>query len=309
MPGMDVITAYSTAIGVVVAAFTIVVTVILNWRDRKQQEAAQTREVLQEVIGICNQFLHVFIQDAPYPIIHTTATISKEFHSRMSKFKKEEVLELQGNKGLLRSICVEGWVTSSQILHMMDMVEELEHKAASHSLRGELLLICSASFLLAGIVAKTCSPESFYCILSQLNLDVCQSDDIQDIMNKLTVDLQDGVSDRFNCDYKNPIKHCLYFIQIAAGAFLQLEDKKLVRFAKVPEGVVKRATLEESKCPTADLKQHISWIEQPVSLANRLSQMEKKLKTLKNDICEYNNLSDLIKSLESECAIVEKNAS
>src|SRR5215467_13973662 len=155
-----------TTCGVVVAAFTIAVTVYQYLKDQRQQRAAQTREVLQEIIGDCGQFLHPLSKDAPYPILHTSAAIMKEFRSNLGEScrescKAQDVLEKLHNCDLLLSICVEEWVSSTEILRMMNIVEELERKASSHYLRGNLLLICQASFLLTGVVAQVCSPTTF----------------------------------------------------------------------------------------------------------------------------------------------------
>ena len=74
-------------------------------------------------------------------LIRPAATITKEFCSRMGKSPTgKDVLALLQDKDLLHSICVEGWIASTQIIHIMDMVEELERKASSHYLRGKLLL-------------------------------------------------------------------------------------------------------------------------------------------------------------------------
>jgi hypothetical protein len=79
----DQITALATAVGVGVTAVTILVTVYLYLRDHHQQQAAQTRQDLQVVIGDCNRFLRPLSEDPPYPIIHTVTAITKEFSSRI----------------------------------------------------------------------------------------------------------------------------------------------------------------------------------------------------------------------------------
>ncbi len=284
------ITAWATLGGVVAAIITIIVTVCLYRHDQRQQRAAQTREDLQAIIGDCGRFLHPLSEDAPYPILHTAATIIKEFCSRLGESPKgKDVLALLQNKDLLLSICVEGWVSSTQIIRMMGMVEEVERKASSHNLRGKLLLICQASFLLAGIVAKVCSPTSFYNMLSQLEPESCQNDDVQVILNRLTVELQNGICQTFNDNYKETIKQCLYFIQQASGAFLQLEDQKLVHLAKKREV---HQNIESNK----KIEDPIHEIEQETSLPCRLHQVNDMLKALKHDIDEreYQLLSELI---------------
>ena len=80
---MGIIDIIITACGAIFTGITIVVTVILYRRDQRQQRAAQTREVLQGIIGECGRFLHPLSEDAPYPILHTSAAIIKEFRSNM----------------------------------------------------------------------------------------------------------------------------------------------------------------------------------------------------------------------------------
>src|SRR5258708_31498996 len=80
----------------------------------------------------------------------------------------KDVQMLLRNKELLLSICVEGWVNSTQIFRMLGIAEDLEYKASSHYLRRKLLLICNTSFFLAGFFALLCSPESFYHMLHHL---------------------------------------------------------------------------------------------------------------------------------------------
>jgi hypothetical protein len=240
-PGILTIT---TAVGVVVATITFIGAVRVSWLDRRQQRLAHTREVLQAIIGDCGRFLHPLSEKSPYPILHTATAISKEFWTRLDKDesrkpKGKDVQILLDDEDLLLSICVEGWVSSTQIIRMMGIVEELERKASSHYLQGKLLLICQASFLLAGVVSNVCSPETFYEILVKkrdcLKSNICQEDDAHVTMNRITVELQNGVCDEFNQRYKEAIKLCLDFIQSASRVFMNLEDETLVRFAKKPE--------------------------------------------------------------------------
>src|SRR5260370_17675532 len=126
--------------------------------------------------------------------------------------QREDVMVLFSNKKRLLSICVEGWISSTQILHMMDIVEKVEQKASSHNLQGKLVLIREASFLLAGLVAEICSPESFYTILCQLEPHSGENDEVEDILNTITVGLQQGICKIFSHKYKNKINHTLSFI-------------------------------------------------------------------------------------------------
>src|SRR5215469_3482845 len=211
------ITDLITAGGVAVASLTFVGTVVQTWIDQTQQTAAQTREDLQEIIGGSGCFLHPLIQETPYPILHTATTITKEFCSRMEKSPTgKDVFALLQDEDLLHSICVEGWIASAQILHLMGMVEELERKASSHYLRGKLLLICQASFLLASIVAQGCSPMYFYSTLRKLEPRTCQDDEVKVVLNKVAVELQTEICRRFKHKYKEPIILCLSFIQKAS---------------------------------------------------------------------------------------------
>jgi hypothetical protein len=232
-----------TAVGNIATALTFLIatlTLLWTWRqyhdDQLQQRAAQTREDLQAIIGKCNLFLHPLNQTYPYPILHTATAITKEFYSRMgAPPRREEVPALFSNKKLLLSICVEGWISSEEILHMMTIVEEVELKASSRNLQGKLVLIREASFLLAGLVAEVCSPESFYKILSLLEPDSSRKDEVQDILNTVTVDLQQDICKTFNDKYKDKIERSLYFIQTAANVFIGLQDQQLRHLAETPE--------------------------------------------------------------------------
>ncbi len=300
MLGMS-ITDIITTIGVVIATLTIIVTVVLYRLDQRQQRAAQTREDLEAIIGDCGRFLHPLSEDAPYPILHTAATIIKEFCSRLGESAKgKDVKALLDNHKMLLSICVEGWISSTQINHMMDIVEELERKASSHNLRGKLLLICQASFLLAGIVAKVCSPKSFYDILKQLVPDCCKNQDAEVILNIMTVELQDGVCKVFNDSYKETIKQCLYFIQIASSALIQLEDRKLVRLSKEREVHEHYSAEIDSNKKDENL---MLKIEQESSLPYRLNRVKVVLNALENNIDkqEYQILHDLIEQIKIAC--------
>ena len=222
------ITDVITAFGVVVAALTLLETVRRYLRVQFEQQAARTREELQAIIGDCGLFLHPLNQKFPYPILHTATAITKEFCSRMGQSPEpEDVHRLLNNKDLLRSICVDGWISSTQILRMMDIVEKLERKASSRNLQGRLLLIREAALLLAGIVAEICSHESFYTMLCQLELESNCEDGVADILNTITVELQSGICKMFNDKYKGKIERSLYFIQTAANMFIDLTDQQL----------------------------------------------------------------------------------
>jgi len=216
--------------------FTLINAVRRYRHDHRQQLAAQTREDLQAIIGDCALFLRPLSQSHPYPIFHTVTAITKEFCSSMGASPRpENVQRLLSNKDLLRSICVDGWISSTQILHMMDIVEKLERKASSRNLQGKLLLIREASFLLASIVAEICSPESFYNMLCQLDLQSSCEDEVADILNAITVKLQHGICKTFNDKYKDKIERSLYFIQTAANMFIGLSDRQLRHLAGTPE--------------------------------------------------------------------------
>ncbi len=293
-----------TASGVAVASITFVSTVIQNRIDQTQQTAAQTREDLQAIIGESGRFLHPLIQESPYPILYTAATVIKEFCGRMGKSPTgNNVCTLLQDEDLLRSICVEGWIASTQIIHLMDMVEELERKASSHYLRGKLLLICHASFLLAGIVAKGCSPTYFYNTLRKLKPDSCQNDEVEVVLNKVTVELQNEICRKFDHKYKEPIVLCLSFIQKASRSFMKLPDRKLVHLAKRPEVLLQDSSETDTYKKTTD---PILQIEQETSLLNRLEQVKYVLHCLEGEIDshEYRVLCNLIDSLKDACVII-----
>jgi hypothetical protein len=314
-----------TAVGVVVATITFIYALIRSWLDQRQQQAAQTREVLQAIIGDCGRFLHPLSEESPYPILHTATAISKEFWTRLDKDesrkpKGKDVRNVLDCEDLLHSICVEGWVSSTQIIRMMGIVEELERKATSHFLRGKLLLICQASFLLAGIVSNVCSPETFYKIfveiLEPLKSKICPDDKAYVTMNTITVELQTKVCDVFNQKYKKAIKLSLDFIQVASIVFIHLEDKKLVRFAKKSEvqlaKPIKINALSYKNVESDDEgEKRIGDFEKESSLHNRLSQVSKSLCALEKDLSQKEKedfplLQDLIKSLEEELPKINK---
>jgi len=299
---MGIIDIIITACGAAFTGVTIFVTVILYRRDQSKQRAAQTREVLQGIIGDCSRFLHPLSENAPYPILHTSAAIIKEFRSNLGEScQAKDVLAKLHNCDLLLSICVEGWVSSTEILRMMNIVDELEHEASSHNLRGRLLLICQASFLLAGIVAQVCSPATFYDIMRGLDdPECCKNKDAQVVLDELTVELQKSVCEAFNAQYKGMIKQCLYFIQIAARAFLHIPDVKLVRLAHVSESNSHTPTDSQANKTNVD---PVSEIEQEASIPNRIKQVSEGLRVLKGDIDpqEYDRLYKLIQLLDKAC--------
>src|SRR5260370_4586208 len=180
-----------------------------------------------------------------------------------NKPQGEDVQAVLHNKELLLSMCVEGWVNSTQILRMLGIVEELERKATSHYLRGKLLLMCDASFLLAGIVAQICSPKSFYDMLIDLEFQKSPQDQVEDILNSLTVKLQQRICQEFNDHYKDTITLTLHFIQTAAGAFINLTDTDLLDLAKAKEKHPELSTsVDHNKSEqVALLYKHFEWVK------------------------------------------------
>jgi hypothetical protein len=301
------------ALGAIATALTFLIAAITFWwtwrryrGDQLQQRAAQTREDLQAIIGGCNLFLHPLNQKHPYPILHTATAITKEFCSRMGASpRREDVLALFSNKKLLLSICVEGWISSSQILHMMDIVEKVEYKASSHNLQGKLVLIREASFLLAGLVAEVCSPESFYTILCQLEPHNSRKDEVEDILNAITIELQHGVCKTFNDNYKDKIERSLYFIQTAANMFIGLEDRQLRHLAETQEvhaGHFTGTNLNKK------IEDPIVKIKKEGSPLGHYKKVKKFLDDLKQDIGDpdYRQLCELIEPLKAMCEQCER---
>lgn len=320
------------ALGFILAAITFFFTWWRYQLDQRQQRAAQTRQDLQAIIGDCNRFLRPMSQNPPYPVLHTATAIAKEFCSRVGESPcREKVLALLSNEELLRSICVEGWISSTQILHMMDIVEEVERKSSSHNLQGKLLLVCDASRLLAGIVANVCSPESFFKMLSELahcerlrelTPQSNREDEVLSILSTITIDLQQSICKTFDKEFKETIERNLYLIQKAAKAFINLKDKKLMclaglglctreanrrslRFIQaVAKGVLqpkgwklKRLTKSQAGC--APLlpgdNQTMEKIRREALLCSRLDRVEELLHDLECDIdkAAYHDLCDL----------------
>lgn len=305
MSTTDIISSISTAftaLAAVIALIAFIYAWLQSQYDKRRQRAAQTREELRAIIGDCNRFLRPLSQNYPYPIFHTAASITKEFCSRMSNPpKREEVQKILYNKELLLSVCVEGWVASTQIGRMLDTAEELERKASSRYLRGKLLLICHASFMLAGLVAKICSPESFYKLLSELDLPNNSNQNAEDELNTITIELQKNICKAFTAEYQGTIKRSLYFMQTAANAFIDLKDKELVQLAEY-QGL--DAPLSNATDP--DIKTDpIIKIEQEALLLNRVKWVKRLLKGLEQDIHnnDYNNLCELINPIEEACIV------
>src|SRR5260370_22721013 len=224
----------------------------------------------------------------------------KEFRSNLGEScKAKDVVAKLHNCDLLLSICVEGWVSSTEILRMMNIVDELERKASSHNLRGNLLLICQASFLLAGVVSKVCSPTTFYDIMKELEPESCKDEDAQIVLDELTIELQKSVCQAFNAQYKGTIKQCLYFIQIAARAFLHVPDAKLVHLAKAHEAYSHTPTDSQAKANDDPVPE----IEREASIPNRIKQVSEGLGVLEGNIDrqEYDTLRKLIKLLDKAC--------
>jgi len=276
-------------------------------RDQLQQRAAQTREELQTIVGDCNRFLRPLGQESPYPILHTAAAITKEFCTRLGPSPQgEDVQVLLNNEKLLLSICVEGWIGSSQVRHMVDLAEEVEHKASSHNLQGKLLLICHATFLLAGLVAKVCSPETFYKVLCEVKPHSKTNAKVEDILNAITVDLQQRICDRFDdkdegISDKDAIQRSLYFIQTVAGMFINLEDGDLMRLAK------ERWKFRPFYSGPAPIQEKI---EQASSLPVRFKQVMCRLDDLKGDFdpSDYTDLLNLIEPVGKVCIKCETSS-
>lgn len=296
------------AAGNIGAALTFLIAALTFWwtwrqyyRDQLEQRAAQTREELQTIAGDCGRFLRPLGQESPYPILHTATAITKEFCTRLGTSPhRNDVQALLNNKELLLSICVEGWIGSSQVRHMVDLAEDVEHKASSHNLQGKLLLICHAAFLLAGLVAKVCSPELFYRVLCEVKPPSSPKDKIEDILNAITVDLQGGVCNHFNCESeecisdKEAIQRSLYFIQTMAGIFINLDDRDLMRIAK------NRQKLVPFYPGTAPIKEKI---ERASSLLERFEQVTRLLNDLKEDLDsrDHIDLQRLIEPVRPIC--------
>ena len=284
---------FSAAVATIVAAITFIYTWNQYRKDQTEQRAAQTREALQAIIGDCSRFLRPLSEQYPYPILHTATAITREFCSRMAGNPRgKDVQELLSNKELLLSICVEGWINSTQIFRMLTIAEELERKASSHYLRGKLLLICNASFFLAGLVALVCSPESFYNMLYNMKIPINPKDKVENVLNAITVKLQNRICQDFNDNYSQTIHQSLNFIQTAANAFISLSDECLVNFAKAVE---EHAAFSSS----TDL---MSKSEQEALLREHLKYMKKLLNDLDPDSrnqnsigkTDYTNLCNLI---------------
>ncbi len=301
------------ALGATATALTFLIAAITFWwtwrryrSDQLQQRAAQTREDLQAIIRGCNLFLHPLNQKNPYPILHTATAITKEFCSHMGASpRREDVLGLFSNKKLLLSICVEGWISSEQILHMMDIVEKVEYKASSHNLQGKLGLIREASLLLSGLVAEVCSPESFYTILCQLEPRNSSKNEIEDILNTITIELQHKVCKTFNDNYKDKIERSLYFIQTAANMFIGLNAQQLRRLAETQDA---HAGQSIGTNLNKKIEDPIVKIKKEGSPLGHYKKVKKFLDELEQDIGDqdYQQLCDLIVPLKALCEKYER---
>jgi hypothetical protein len=303
------ISEWIAALSFLIGAFSFLIAALAFRRagqqyrlDQLQQRAAQTREELQTIVGDCNRFLRPLGQQMPYPIVHTAAAITKEFCTRLGPSPQaEDVQVLLNNEQLVLSICVEGWIGSSQVRHMVDLAEEVEHKASSHNLQGKLSLICHASFLLAGLVAKVCSPEPFYEELRKVKPPSYPKAKVEYILNTITVDLQERICNRFFEDKgtegisdKDAIQRSLYFIQTAAGIFINLQDEDLMHLAKEPWKFV-------PFYPETDTI--MEKIERAYSLPERFEQVKRLLAELEGRLNDrdYKDLLDLIEPVGKVC--------
>ncbi|HYT41107.1 MAG TPA: hypothetical protein VEP90_02060, partial [Methylomirabilota bacterium] len=188
---------------------------------------------------------------------------------------------------------------------LMSIVEDLEHKASSPNIRGKLLLICHASYLLAGLVAKVCSPESFVEMLHRLEITCIQKDSVEDILNEITVELQQGICKTFNKTYRDTIKRSLYFIQTVASAFMKLEDKDLMELAKNQHKQAPLSNITHSEIEADPIIK----IEEEALLLNRVKWVKALLDDLKDVLKkDYNDLRELIDPIETACATLLEDA-
>ena len=204
-------------------------------------------------------------------------------------------------KKLLLSICVEGWINSTQIFRMLGIVEELERKATSHYLRGKLLLMCDASFLLAGLVAQICSPESFYDMLIDLKFQTSPQDQVEDVLNSLTVKLQQCICQEFNDRCKDIITLSLHFIQTAAGAFINLTDIDLLDLAKATEThpPLSPPTDPHNKSEQVDLLyKHFEWMKMLLDELNPETSKPRGREKRSINKPDYTVLCDLMNSMK-----------
>jgi hypothetical protein len=166
-------------------------------------------------------------------------------------------------------------------------------------------IISHASYLLAGLVAKVCSPESFVEMLQTLEVPCSQKDRVEDVLNEITIELQQGICKAFNDRYRDTIKRSLYFIQIAASAFMKLEDKDLMKLAKDQE---KQVPLSNITDPEIKVDPIIK-IEEEALLLSRVKKVKKLLDDLQDDIKEdYNDLCELIDPIETACVTLLEDA-
>jgi hypothetical protein len=296
----------SQAVIMFVAALTLFLTVRQYRHDQLRKLAAQTREDLQAIVGDCHRFLHPLSQSYPHPIIHAATAIAREFHSRIGKTPgREDALALLRNEDLLRSISLEGWIGSSQIHQMRNIVEAVERRASSQNLQGKLQLISEASFLLTGLVAKVYSPETFYELLRQVQLQSSEKDGVEDLLNTLTVELQRNTFQHFDARYKEVLKRSLYFILAAANVFSNLTDRQLMPLTRDRAGLA-------PLFPEADPMKKtdpVHKIEQEFSLVNRLDRVKKLLGDLEGHIHEddYVDLCELIEPIRAACLTWESS--
>ncbi len=183
---------------------------------------------------------------------------------------------------------------------MMDIVEKVEHKASSHNLQGKLVLIREASFLLAGLVAEVCSPETFYTILCQLEPHSSREDEVEDILNTINVELLHGICKTFNDKYKDKIERSLYFIQTAATMFIGLKDRQLTHLAETQEVTIGHSTGTNLNKKVED---PIVKIKKGGSPLGHYKKVKKLLDDLKQDIGDpdYQQLCELIGPLKALC--------
>ena len=180
-------------------------------------------------------------------------------------------------------------------------------------------------------MAEICSHESFYTMLCQLKLESNCEEEVVDILNTITVELQLGICKMFNEKYKNKIERSLYFIQKAANMFIDLTDQQLEHLSETEEehahfiqaagnmfmrlkAQIQRFLVRTQEVQSTEIDPYVMSEDPMIKIKHEGSPLNhfKKVKKLLDDVRQdigdsnYHKLHMLIEPLKTMCEQLEK---
>ena len=132
-----------------------------------------------------------------------------------------------------------------------------------------------------------------------------RKDEVEDIFNTITIELQHSVCKTFNDNYKDKIERSLYFIQTAANMFIGLKDRQLRHLAETQEVHAGQSIGTNLNKKVED---PIVKIKKEGSPLGHYKKVKKFLDDLKQDIGDpdYQQLCELIVPLKALCEQYER---